>query len=309
MKIHSIHFDIDQVFFTNLETSENGIFLNYINSISDGNFATIDLENLAEYSEINSEIARFCSEAGDADSVAITLPTESVLISYIPSDEKMEHSQIKRMIELEINNSYPESTISDFTVILYDFAERMDGNKMMVAAIIPNIILKNINQIFAPLGLPISKINISQFASQNSLLYNYPEQKDKAVALISIQKEYIDLSVMKEGKSIYLSKIYYDAAEELNSILEDEFNIVMTNYVDYVETAFICGKYLTAEILQQCEAKLAEFLMTASRHNTFKMVRTNLEQREKEYCSRTAHIYSACIGAILPSIGNVEIFE
>lgn len=309
MKVHSIHFDIDQIFFTNLENTPNGLFLNYINSISSNDLSPIDLENINNYPQITDELIRICLEAGDADSIAITLPTESVLLSYIPGDINMESSQIKQMIELEINNSFPENSIDDFTIILYDFAEKMDGNKMMIAAIIPNIFLRNINNILAPVGLPISKINISQFANNNSLLYNYPEQKEKAVALLNFEKEYIDLTVMKYGKPIYLSKIYYDSTEEIATILEDEFNIIMTNYVDYVETAFFCGKYLTADILQRGEAKLAEFLMTGVRLNTFKMIRTNLEQREKDYCARTAHIYSSSIGAILPNIGNESVFK
>lgn len=309
MKIHSIYFDINQIYFANLESNEKGLFLNYINSSTAISDTPIDLENLNNYPNIKEELLLFCQESPKADSIAITLASENVLISYIPGDINMEHSKIKQMIELEISNTYSDSNINNYTVIIYDFAERMDGNKMMIAAIIPNIILQNIYNILKPLQIPISKIDISPFATINSLLYNYPNQKEKAAAVLNLHNEYIDVVVVKEAKPIYYSQVYFDSIDELDSILEEEFNTIMTDYIDYVETAFFCGNYLTVDILAQGEAKLADFLMTGFRLNTFKMVRTNLEQREKEYCSRTAHIYTPCIGAILPNDGNVILFQ
>ncbi len=305
MKILSIFFDLGQTFLSLIEDRDNGVFLNYINSTS----RAIDLENIEESKPEIEQLNALIAEAGEVDHVLITLPTERVLMSYIPGDIHIETNQIQQMIELEIKNSDPEAAPDDFTTILYDFSERMDGNKMMNAAIIPNDILRNIAEILAPHSLSISKINISQFATHNALTYNYPELKEKAAAIVSIQLEYIDISIIKEGKPIYLSKVYFESPKELAGILEDEFNIIMTDYIDYVETAYFCGSHLTADLLQAGETKLAEFLMTAAKVNTFKMIRTDLGQREKDYCQRTSHIFPPCIGAVLPSIGESMVYN
>jgi len=74
----------------------------------------------------------------------------------------------------------------------------------------------------------------------------------------------------------------------------------MTDYVPYVETAFFFGSGLTIDIYAQGENKLAEMMMTTARFNSFRLVTTSLEQRDKDYASRTAHIYPACIGAAIP---------
>jgi hypothetical protein len=297
-RILSVYFNIDRVYLTLFEITEKGLKLHYVNSTE----APLDLENPEDDASVLTmqELEILIQEAGAADYLCVSLPAESVLISHIPGDLSMEEHRLKQLVGLEIRQAFPQFNFQDFSPLVVELGERMDGKKMLCAQIIPNKIIATVKQALAPAGIPISRYDASQFNSHSALLYNYPEQKDKAAALVSVQKQFVDLSVVKNGVPIYYSLVNFNSPDDIGPICESEFNKIMTDYVDYVETAFFCGVGLTTEIYQKAEAKLAEFLMTSVRLNAFKMVSSELEQREKEYCSRTAHIYPACVGAAIP---------
>ncbi len=38
--------------------------------------------------------------------------------------------------------------------------------------------------------------------------------------------------------------------------------------------------------------------------NAFRMVKTTISDRAREYCSRTSHIFPPCIGGFMPFVSN-----
>lgn len=306
-KILSVYFNIDRTYVALVETTPNGLNLTYVNSTE----LTIDLENIEDDNSVLGiqELEVLIQDAGPADYLCVSLPAESILLSHIPGDLSMDEAHIRQLVGLEIRNAFPQFNYEDFMPIIVELAERMDGKKMLLAEIIPNKIIQNTRDILKCAGIPITKFDVSQFNSHNALLYNYPEQKEKATALLSIQQQFVDLSVVKNGKPIYYSLVNFNSSDDIGAICENEFNKIMTDYVDYVETAFFCGSGLTLEIYQKGESKLAEFLMTAVRLNAFRLVSSDLDQRDKEYCSRVSHIFPACIGAAIPPFHKSMVLE
>ncbi len=306
-KILSVYFNIDRTYLAMVETSPSGLSLQYVNSTE----LAIDLENIEDDHSVLGiqELEILIREAGPADYLCVSLPAESILLSHIPGDLSMDEAHIKQLVGLEIRNAFPQFNYEDFKPIIVELAERMDGKKMLLAEIIPNKIIQNTKLILECAGIPITKYDVSQFNSHNALLYNYPEQKEKATALMSIQQQFVDLSVIKNGKPIYYSLVNFNSADDIGAICENEFNKIMTDYVDYVETAFFCGSGLTSEIYQKGEAKLAEFLMTAVRLNAFRLISSDFDQRDREYCSRVSHIFPACIGAAIPPFHKSMVLD
>lgn len=297
-RILSVFFNIDHTYLTVVEPTPKGLDLLYINSTDH----PIDLENPEEDMSILAaqELDVILSDLPPIDEVNITLPAENILLSQIPGTLDMDVHQLKQLVGLEIRQAYPKFTFEDFNSIVVGIGDRMDGKKMLIAEIIPKTIIETSEKLLAPLNKPIDRYDISQLNAHNALLYNYPEQREKAAALVNIQQQFIDISVILNGQPIYYSLVNFNSPDDINTICENEFNKIMTDYVAYVETAFFFGSGLNIDIYAKAENKLAEFLMTTTRLNAFRLVSTSLEQREKDYCSRTAHIYPACIGAAIP---------
>lgn len=301
MKLLSLYFGGSQVFWAEMEAKPNGMYLNHINSTSKPIILDIPEDNPDINQEASEELCNMLTQLEKPNHVLVSLLSNELTISYFPGDIAMPREDIEALVDLELVNLFPDKSKDDFTILVYDLAERMDGNKMLMALLIPNEKLRVIRETLDFMDMPISKVNISMFTAQNSLLFNYPDYREKAVAAIEINDDYVEISVLNEGTPLYLSRVKHEAAAEIPAILEAEFNKIMTHYISYIETAFIGGIYLTYDLLQACEAKLAEFLMTCVKLNTFKRIRPNVSDREKSYCKNTSHIFPPCIGAALPS--------
>lgn len=297
MKLLSLYFGRTQVFVAEMEAKQNGMYLNFINSTDH----PVNIADLSNSDEATEELRSMISSREKPEHLLVTLLSSEAAICTFPGELSMPREEIEALVDLEIVNLFPDKSREDFTILVYDLAERMDGNKMLMALLIDNEKMKNIRKVLEFMEMPISKINISMMTAQNSLLFNHPEYRDKAVATIEINDYYVEISAMNEGTPLYLSRTRHNSVEEIPAILEAEFNKIMTHYISYIETAFIGGIYLTYDLLQACEAKLAEFLMTIIKLNTFKRIKPNVSEREKSYCKNTSHIFPPCIGAALPS--------
>jgi len=91
------------------------------------------------------------------------------------------------------------------------------------------------------------------------------------------------------------------ADENTLDIVNTEYNRIKTKTGKDDFTIFAYGERLTAQFLE-------DFSLIANakvhRLNAFRNYTTNLDDRAKKYCSRTAHIYPACLGAALPDFAE-----
>ena len=81
----------------------------------------------------------------------------------------------------------------------------------------------------------------------------------------------------------------------------EEIEKLLSEYTPGIDAIFLYGLSLTKEILIDVQESLGLIVPVIKRLNAFRMFSTSLTDREKEYCSRTAHIFPACIGAIMPN--------
>jgi hypothetical protein len=154
-------------------------------------------------------------------------------------------------------------------------------------------------------GIPLERIIISQFAAHAALLYNYPEHTGNTVALFTVQESFIDFSVLKKGKLVFYNLVSLPNHGELGAVCNAEIeNMLAGQYVSYIDEAFLLGPGLTQATFT---AAISEISVPARRLNAFRMLTTNLSQRDRDYCVRTAHLYPPCIGAALPDIHAGEI--
>lgn len=298
-RILSVYFNTSRVYLAVLEPIDKGVNLVYINSTDH----TVDTEggddetSLLAQNEFSGLLAEIPKEI---HKISVCLPTESVFISQIPGDSSLNTEDIKQLLSLEIRQTFPQHNREDFLSRVFQLAPRMDGKQMLIAEIIPKLVIKNVFKIFKNYDFQILNIDNSQFNAHNALLFNYPEEAEKAVALLNIQNHFIDISVLKNGEPLYYNLVKFNDNAQFSSICEEEFGKLMTDYIDYIENAYFFGSGLTADLFGTAKDVLAGFLMTAKRLNAFRMVSTGLSARHREYCSRTAHIYPPCIGAAIP---------
>ncbi len=296
----SIFFNTDRTYLTYIEKQSDGLELLYLNSTDN----KIDLAVADSDESISgmAELRAMFEEIGGAfDRVAITLPAESVFVSKIPGGSNLDTKDLKRMVNFEIRQLFPQFNFEDFITTVTPLAPTLDGKSIVLCAIIPNDVLSVATSAIAPLSNHVDSIEISQLSAHTALRYNYPELADKNIVLASIQSQFIDISLSKGGVPAYYNLISFSSIDKIGEVLEKEFEKILAESAESLDGAFFFGNNLNKEILMACWETAMLVGIEAKRLNPFRMMRSSLGRREREYCSRTFQIYPACVGGSLPS--------
>ncbi len=299
-KILSVYFSSERTYFTLSELSSKGLQLLYINSTE----VPIDLEDIETDNSVlgTQELEIHLSGiAQDIDRITVTISAENALISQIPGGDDISEEDLKNLIKLEINQAYPNLKFEDFTTHVYPLDAKKDGSKMMMAAIVPKKIYENAKKVLITAGKPVQNIEISQINAQNAFLFNYPELVEAPVVLLGIDKQFVDISIMKDSKPLYYNLARIKDSTKLGEVCKKEFEKILEEYVENIQSAYFFGPGLNKEILENTQKEIGALVYQSGRFNAFRMVSTELDDREKEYCSRLLHIFPPCIGGSMPS--------
>lgn len=300
-KILSVFFNTDRTYLTGLTIEESGITLDYINStIHPIDFSKIESpESVNGISELNNILLRMNFKP---DEISITLPSESVLVTKFPDKEDISDDELRQLLNLEIRQIYPDRDSSEFTSYAVSLIPEKQKLHQMLAVIIIKELFKKIENLLKIVDKPILKFEISQLNAHTGFLYNYPEIRDKCVLFLSLQGQFIEVSVLQNGQQVYYNLLALPDYNQIGDLFEREFAKIVPDYASVVDVCFFFGAGLTKSISQMLSER-ASFLgiNEAKRLNAFRLVRTNLSKREQDYCSRTLHIFPACIGGCLPA--------
>jgi hypothetical protein len=288
--------------------NHKGLQLNYINSTNDA----VDLENtdtpksVSALHELDTLIADSYNE--DITHVVVTLPSESVFVSQFPGKQGLDENMLQQLVSLEIRQTYPQLNYGDFSSVVIPMEPRLDNKQMMLATIIPKQLLKIVYDLFANHNLTVNDVEICQFNAHKALDYNYPELKDKTVAVLGFQNQFVDVSVFKDDKPIYYNLTNLTDKTRFLKMCDSEMNKLLADYVNKIDTVLLFGASLTPELLQISRNALKNYVTECNRLNAFRLITPNVGEREREYCSRTAHIYPPCVGAcVLPGYERIRL--
>lgn len=296
----SVFFNNDRTYFAMFEKGPNGLILTYVDSTNHPvNFSRMEDENTVQgIREVEGIISGINAELGR---ISITLPGDNVLVSQIPGIKKIDANELRKLVSFEIRQSYPQFNFEDFTTNIIPFEPRLDGQNMMIAVIIPKADLESCRKLLQPLNQPVDNIEISQLNAHTAFMYNYPERTEHTTALFGIQGNFVDISLIKQGKPIYYNIAILQDLDKIAGLCDSQFQKILATYARKINAAFFFGSGLTKEMYKLAsEAALIKGIDTY-RFNAFRMMGAKLEQRERDYCSRVAHIFPPCIGGGIPA--------
>jgi len=302
-KTISIFFNTDRTYITLVNKKRDGLELLYLNSTK----CRIDLENPESDESVLGikELGIFFEEIGkDFNRIAITLPAESVLVNKLPGKENMPANDLKQLVYFEVRQRFPQFSYEDFTISVTPFARGINKKPQMLCVIIPNEIFDTAAKIISPLQMPIDHVEISQLNAHSAFLYNYPELASQNVVIASIQNQFIDISLSKAALPGYYNLAVFSSPLQIADALEKEFQRILSTASETIDAAFFFGNGLTKDVMLTCWETSMMIGIESKRLNPFRMMKSQLGQREKEYCSRTFQLYPPCIGGSLPLYHN-----
>jgi len=297
--ILSIFLNVDRTYLTGVCTGKKGLEVIYVNSTNN----PIDLEILNENFDQPGvyELQELLKNLPfQPDKLTMSLPAESLFVTQFPGQANINQTELKALINLELRHNFPQFDIKDFTCTLLQMSPKLNGDVNIVAVVVQKATYRACTELVKNINLPIQKIEVSQLNAQNSLAYNYPEYKDKTIVIFGFQNNFIDISLISSRKTAYFQLRSYSSEAEIPGICKQEIEKILFENSEVIDSVMAYGISLTQQTLKGIREALHEFIPEVNRLNAFRMTSTSLEQRDKEYCIRTAHIFPSCIGSTLP---------
>jgi hypothetical protein len=294
----SVFLNSDRIYIAAFEPTAKGLELIYLNSTEcpfDPEFPDDDRSVLA-----SQEFGIYLEDLGPISGATICLPAESALLRQIPAKQDMTKDELGKLVNLEIRSAFSQYDPSMFYSRVIPLAPRLDTRHSMLAVMIQKSYVKACESLFAGTNIPVLNFDISQLNAHNAFIYNYPEQHDKTVAILGVQNQFIDVSVIQNCKPLYYNLASYSSPDDIGAICENEFTRIMTDYAGFIDSAYLFGLGLTKPMLDTAQQTLMGLVMESGRANAFRMISTKLTDRDRKYCAATAHIYMPCVGAVLP---------
>jgi Tfp pilus assembly PilM family ATPase len=292
----SVLFDHDRTYISAVKPTPVGIALERIDSVA----ATINVndvhENAGEALQEFEEILKNISF--DIGSATAVFPTSAAAIHQFPASADASPNEIRELLEFEIRQQMPGYKTDDFETTVYPMAAQSDGTEMMIAVSIENALVELAREVFSKAQITLSRVDVSQFAAHTAFLYNYPEHEQTTVMLVSVQKELLEISVLKGGKLAYYNVAALPSSVEIGGVCQREMQNLLAEYVPAIDAVFLFGPALTKTMLDSVQSALA---VNVARLNSFRMMRSALDERARQYSARVAHVFPACIGGALPS--------
>lgn len=299
MKNISFFFAPDRVYAAAVAKNEKGYELTDVHATEN----PIDLEDLdsAESQKGLEDLQNFFESVGKEFSrIAATLSPEHVLVSQFPGSAGMKASDVRSLVDLEMRQSYPRFDAKDFSVMCTPLSPSKAERKMMLATIVEKKIFSNVKKVLEPLGSLVDNIEISQLNAQDALLFNYPERAGETIASIGLDDRFIDIGTLEKGEPAYYNLMSFSDPSEVPLMIEEEVNKLHESYVEQIKAIYFYGSGLTKDVLMQVWETAMLLGLEATKLNAFRMLTASVGKREREYCSRTAHIFPPCVGGCFP---------
>ncbi len=302
MKYHlTAYFNEERIYFALLEKGQKGFKAIDVNSTHHP-FSFMNIEEPSN-SDAKREIEEILSEyePSEIEKISVALPTDNIFITQFPAHPDISVEELKNLVNFEIKNSYPQFSYDDFNSNVYELVPH-NSKYMMIAVIISKKDLEQCSELLSILNKPINNIEISQFNAHNAYIYNYPDKHWNTVAFFNIGSSFIDFSIMLNKELFYYSIIATSSESTISQIIYDALNNAQIKYQIVIDAVNLFGSNLNKQIFEETRNLLMKTYTDCQRLNAFRMMESNLSNRKRDYCSRVAHIFPACIGGIFPSI-------
>jgi hypothetical protein len=294
----SFHFESDITTICGLSKNSKGLELLSVDTVHQGIPPLGDNIEIFK-SGLSKVLKKVESQIKEAERITISLPAETSLAKQIPYIDSTEEDKLRELLTFEIELLFPKFTVDDFYVKLFPIEGKNKSAQMQLAILMEKNLMQVIQDTFEKFGKSVDVFQVRQLAAHATFMYNYPESITNTVVILGIQEKFLDVSILREGKLIYYDLASFNSIKDIGTICQTEITKLLSGTVSFIDNVYLFGNSLTAESLSLAHASLFGIIQKVERINAFRMITTNLDQRTKEYCSRTSHLFVPCIGSAL----------
>jgi hypothetical protein len=249
---------------------------------------------------IGSQLVAYVKSVVDrVKDVRIVLPSNAVLTRYIPYLPAASQTQITELLELEIMQSAPETSVPSYRAAFYPLRSLRDTGSVMLAVLNRKAAENNIRKVFMRLGIMDCMFVVRHVSAHSAFLYSYPENNDETTVLVNVDGAQCDVSVLQKRVTAYFNIVPYADGQTAAEVIarECEENILTT--MDSQPALVLYGNAVTPALIAELETRLERLVRSVQRLNSFRMCTTTLDEQHRGFASRSAHRFAVNVGSIL----------
>ncbi len=222
--------------------------------------------------------------------VSIAVDSGSIILHRFPIDTTLNQAEQNDHIHWELSNFIPDYQPKDYIYDLHPL--RINSREQVadvLAVVVKREIIFKIQEALESKKLKLHIADTSFFGAEQSLKINYPEIRDKVVALIYAEENHLDVGIEKGGKLIAYGYGLKTSADSIRKIVAEEIQELVLNEI------YCCGPKMTSEIIHLLKNS---FGINALYLDPFRFVKTSSIKNSNGFNGRK-HLYAACTGVAL----------
>lgn len=291
----SIYFDRYNTFIIIIEYNAQYSKLVYINILD-----AIKLKDIKE-KEIKENIIYIIDMIleynKNISNITLILSNDYYDMMLFPGNIEQIDDNTRRLIMFEFNKYFLDNKkIDDFYINLVDcISIKRISKKMLYATLLPKQLVTELKNIFIQKGIKDIKVNYEWVSVINNFIYNYPENYNKNSCLVSVNDNFIEFILISNFRLVgyeSLNRTDNTIAQLIEQKLKECLN---SFHISKIHNLYLYGYGLYKNDLLECQKLIQKPDLEVRRFNPFRMLETNLDKRNIEYCSRVFQLFAASI--------------
>lgn len=132
--------------------------------------------------------------------ISFALPPDPVFINMIPADPMLKGPELNEYLHWEMEQYFPGTPPKDFIIDSHALRTAKGAPKDLFMVSVRKSMVGFIQKVTADLKLKLNIIDIDQFSTEKTLLFNYPEVLDHPIVLFGVRYGFVDASLVHKGE-------------------------------------------------------------------------------------------------------------
>ncbi len=132
--------------------------------------------------------------------ISYALPPDPVVINMIPADPTLKGSELNEYLQWEMEQYYPGTPAKEFVVDSHALRAPEGAARQLFMVSVRKSMVGFIQKVTADLRLKLNIIDIDQFSTEKTVLFNYPEVLDHPIVLFGVLFGFVDASLVHKGE-------------------------------------------------------------------------------------------------------------
>ena len=227
--------------------------------------SSIDFSQVgAELNAAHPQLRTFVSELKElinqnkfmAGIISYALPPDPVFINMIPADPTLKGAELNAYLQWEMEQYFPGTPAKEFIIDSHALRAAQGAPRDLFMVSVRNGMVGFIQKVTAELKLKLNIIDIDQFSTEKTLLFNYPEVLDHPIVLFGVRTGYVDASLVHKGEMSDYRSFRSDSSASVKKAIQQYLKYLKERDVKETPAALLLhGSDISEKLIQELRSE------------------------------------------------------